>query len=589
MKRFLTLFILSSTLSLFAQNNITEETESLLNYLHSLKDSNKILFGHHLSNVERQTGRNWNKASDPTFSDVYEVTGSMPAVFSYDFGRGISKSTNHCKAVFLWGGIVTISWHADNPINGGNVKDKTGNPMGDLSIEGTTANTEWKAQLDLVAEELNGLTVNGVKVPVIFRPFHEHTGSWFWWGRGNCTEAEFVAGWRYTVDYLRAKGVNNMLMAYSPSKPASDQENKNYTQATYPGDDYVDILGFDQYDDSNLNLIRDAQYMVEMAEDHGKVAAITEFGHRNGLNNNNNTIADWFSVNLDPVHADPVASKVAYALTWMNTGEDDYWVPLANDKQHDDFLSYTNKSYCILLNDLDEDVYNIKSDPNSQNLIQNPTIASNTDPFTDAGGGTISFSNETHTADSSGSIKLDADGGFNSRAQQILTGVSAGTYTVSFWAKGTAGNKVRPALYAGTGILGEIVTLQTSDWELIEETFTFTHSGNVIIRSYNRTPSSTILLDDISFSDSNTASLAKNELKLFSLYPTMSSDFITVSAQNEFEIQKAEIYSISGQKIKQPKVIGSKSKLNISDLQNGIYLLKAYSNSKSSVSKFIKI
>ena len=224
----------------------------------------------------------------------------------------------------------------------------------------------------------------------------------------------------------------------------------------------------------------------------------------------------------------------------------------------------------------------------SQNLIQNPTIASNTDPFAAGGNGTISFSNETHTADGSGSIKLDADGGFNSRAQQILTGVSAGTYTVSFWAKGTAGNNVQIFLYAGGNLPGEVVTLGSSNWELIEETFTV-NSGNVAVRMINKTPSSTVLIDDISFSDSNTASVANSELSLFSVYPTASSNFITVSAQNNFVIQKAEIYSISGQKIKQPKVIGSKSKLNISDLQNGIYLLKAYSNSKSSVSKFIKI
>ena len=225
----------------------------------------------------------------------------------------------------------------------------------------------------------------------------------------------------------------------------------------------------------------------------------------------------------------------------------------------------------------------------SQNLIQNPTIASNTDPFAADGNGTISFSNETHTADGSGSIKLDADGGFNSRAQQILTGVSAGTYTVSFWAKGTAGNKVLIFLYAGENLPGEVVTLGSSNWELIEETFTTVNSGNVAVRMINKTPLSTVLIDDISFSDSSTASVANSELSLFSVYPTASSNFITVAAQNGFEVQKAEIYSISGQKVIQSELSGDNSKINISALPNGIYLLKAYSNSKSSVSKFIKI
>jgi mannan endo-1,4-beta-mannosidase len=362
MNKIFTLIFLAFSLNLFSQTEVlksisnTTETYMLLSYLHTLSNSNDMLLGHHLSNVERQAGKDWNKAWDPTYSDVYEATGSMPAVFSFDFGRGISKATEHCKAVFSWGGIVTISWHADNPATGGNNKDVTGNPMGNLAIEGTTANVNWKAQLDLVADELNGLTLDSKKVPVIFRPFHEHTGSWFWWGKGNCTTEQFVTGWQYTVDYLRAKGVNNILMAYSPSKPAIDDDHKNYTQATYPGDDYVDILGFDQYDENYVDLVRDARYMVEMAESHGKVAAITEFGNRNGLNNDAGTIANWFSENLEPVHADPIASKVAYALTWMNTGEDKYWTPLENDKQYDDFVTYVNRDYSLLLNDL-PDIY----------------------------------------------------------------------------------------------------------------------------------------------------------------------------------------------------------------------------------------
>ena len=161
----------------------TKETENLLNYLHSLKETSHILFGHHLTNVERQSGQNWNKAWDETNSDVYEASGSMPAVFSFDFGRGINMATEHCKAIYSWGGIITFSWHAKNPITGGGFKDLKGNPMGKLSIEGSDANKVWTAQLDEIANELNGLKYKGVKIPIIFRPFHEHTGSWFGGGK----------------------------------------------------------------------------------------------------------------------------------------------------------------------------------------------------------------------------------------------------------------------------------------------------------------------------------------------------------------------------------------------------------------------
>lgn len=336
---------------------LTKETQCLLNYLHSLKNSNNILFGHHLSNVERRTGSDWSKAWDPSYSDVYEVTGSMPAVFSFDFGRGIHTATEHCKAIYSWGGIITFSWHAKNPVTGGGFRDQDGNAMGQLYKAGTQANKIWTEQLDEIAKEFNNLEYKGVKIPVIFRPFHEHTGSWFWWGHGHCTAQEFVKAWHYTIDYLREKGVNNMLVAYSPSKPSLNEQNTAYTLDTYPGDEYVDIIGFDQYDLNHLDLVSDARFVVEMAERHGKVAAITEFGNRKGINEE--TIADWFTKNLEPLHNDPVACKVAYALTWMNRKKN-YWTPLKKDKQYDDFLKYITKDYSLLLKDI-ENVYTFQN------------------------------------------------------------------------------------------------------------------------------------------------------------------------------------------------------------------------------------
>ena len=158
-----------------------------------------------------------------------------------------------------------------------------------------------------------------------------------------------MKGWRYTVDYLRDKGVDNMLLAYSPSKPAQNVENTAYTLTTYPGDEYVDIIGFDQYEKDYLDLVRDARFVVEMAEEKGKVAAVTEFGNRKGINEA--TIGDWFTRNLEPLHNDPIASKVAYVLTWMNKGKS-YWIPLRNDKQYEDFLKYISANHSLLLKDI---------------------------------------------------------------------------------------------------------------------------------------------------------------------------------------------------------------------------------------------
>ncbi len=81
----------------------------------------------------------------------------------------------------------------------------------------------------------------GKKIPIIFRPFHEHTGKWFWWGDGNCTADEYKALWRMTVDRLRARGVDNFIYAYSPDNFKSKEHYLDF----YPGHDYVDILGHD--------------------------------------------------------------------------------------------------------------------------------------------------------------------------------------------------------------------------------------------------------------------------------------------------------------------------------------------------------
>lgn len=65
----------------------------------------------------------------------------------------------------------------------------------------------------------------GEYVPVLFRPFHEHTGNGFWWGKGNCTAEEYIALWRFTLEYLRdTKGVHNLLYVYSPDI-VSSQDN----------------------------------------------------------------------------------------------------------------------------------------------------------------------------------------------------------------------------------------------------------------------------------------------------------------------------------------------------------------------------
>jgi arylsulfatase A-like enzyme/beta-mannanase len=322
----------------------------------NLKEIGKkgMIFGQHLACHEAQ---NWkdNDISTDLRSDCFTSTGDHPGVFGFDFARGIDKFKNYCVEIYKRGGVITYSWHATNPVTGGSYNDTSGNPV-DSILMGGEARQVWLNQLDEIAAFLNGLTVEGVKIPVIFRPFHENTGGWFWWGTGNCTSQQYIDLWQLTINYLRKeKGVHNMLVAYSPAKPSITEA---LTYSMYPGNDYVDIIGFDDYqeDDALKSLIlEDARFVCEWADKNNKVAAITETGIRKGLQNSTNP--DWFNSGFyDMIKDDPIGKNVAYALTWMNTSPDSYWVPLPGQPFYEGFIEFYNDSTTFFLNDID-DIY----------------------------------------------------------------------------------------------------------------------------------------------------------------------------------------------------------------------------------------
>ncbi|MDX1284226.1 MAG: sulfatase-like hydrolase/transferase, partial [Draconibacterium sp.] len=327
----------------------TKETAMLFNNLKKI-GKRGFLFGQHLACYEAQ---NWkdNQIKTDFNSDCYEAVGDHPAVFGFDFGRGITLFKNYCEEIYRRGGVSTYSWHAKNPVTGGNYNDTSGNPVTAI-LSGGEIHQKWINELDKIADFFNSLEVDGEMVPIIFRPFHENTGGWFWWGTGNCTNQEYIDLWRLTIDYLRKeKGVHNILVAYSPSKPSL---NKSLAEAMYPGDEYVDIIGFDAYqkDVELKTLIRDNSRLVSAwAEEKNKVAAITEFGIRQGLQNS--TSSDFFMEGfLNQFKNDEVGKNISYVLTWMNISSDSYWTPLQGQPNYESFVNFYNDSTSCFLNDI---------------------------------------------------------------------------------------------------------------------------------------------------------------------------------------------------------------------------------------------
>ena len=301
-------------------------------------------------------------------SDTKFLVGSHPAVCGWELsGLEVSHNENidgekfsdiriHIKAAFKRGAVNTISWHCNNPVSGGNSWDKT--VAVKHIIPGGSHHELFKSYLDRIAEFILTLTSDdGDLIPLIFRPWHEHTGSGFWWGKGNATQAEYVALWRFTVEYLRdEKGLHNLIWAYSPDM-VHISSRSDYIEF-WPGDDYVDILGLDAYDRDGSNYGHKVLQLVRLgnviAREKHKMFALTE----TGLENNNPLESkyynkEWWTSMLYHVIK---GQRVSFVLVWRNgdlpKNGGHYFNAFRGCYSADDFVAFTKYQDVLLENDL---------------------------------------------------------------------------------------------------------------------------------------------------------------------------------------------------------------------------------------------
>lgn len=297
-------------------------------------DADSLRFGHQHA-LDEHVG-------DDADGDVHALTGQLPGVIGWDAALVLtgdekpgSGTDTHANARRLAdaivdadarGAIVTLSAHWRNPATGGHYNDTTA-VAGDLLPGGAHAAT-FNAMLDGIAEAAQSATrADGTAVPIVFRPLHENNGSWFWWGATHASTAEYKELFRYIVDYLRdAKGVHNLLYAYSPNG-SFNGDPTNYL-ATYPGDAWVDLLGYDQYmsggtiDDFVTGVTRDMTMVADLAHARGKAVALTEFGRMNDakITQTRDEHPELFSRLADSLRRQ--VPSCAYMLTWANFGGD---------------------------------------------------------------------------------------------------------------------------------------------------------------------------------------------------------------------------------------------------------------------------
>ena len=330
----------------------TKKTRALYQNLKNLSETG-VIFGHQ---DDLAYGIGWK--AEKGRSDVKEVCGSYPGLYGWDVSKlgnpfnidsvDFENMKQWIKEGYKRGSVITISWHMDNPVTGGDSWDNT--PAVKNILEGGDKHDYYKQRLDLFADFLNDLKVGfGTRIPVIFRPFHEHTGNWFWWGKGNCTSQEYIQLWQFTVKYLRdEKGIHQLLYSYSTDQFDSKEQYLEY----YPGDDYVDVIAFDDYHsirsvDERKKLVYRLKTVVELAEAKNKIAALSETGLETI------PVNDWFTNNLlGGIKEDEKGRGISYVMVWRNGRPDHHYAPFPGHSSAPDFVKFRKDPFTIFEDDL---------------------------------------------------------------------------------------------------------------------------------------------------------------------------------------------------------------------------------------------
>ena len=263
----------------------TAETKALFANLWAVADKG-WMFGHH---DDLWYGRYWY--DEPGGSDTKAVCGDYPGVFSVDFAEIMDDRHNNSangirRRVILEarerGEVILACMHVNNPKTGGDSWDNSSKEVvKEILTEGTATRTKYLTWLDRLADfALNLKDARGNLVPVILRPYHEHTQSWSWWGSTCATPSEFIALWQFTVRYLRdTKGVHNFLYAVSPQMDAVYTNTKDRLLYAWPGDDWVDFIGMDCYHGTNDKAFESNLKTLEaLSQEKRKPCGVTEDG-----------------------------------------------------------------------------------------------------------------------------------------------------------------------------------------------------------------------------------------------------------------------------------------------------------------------
>jgi len=317
---FIALLSVLSAYTCVAQNShLNDEANALIERIKHQTTDRKVMFG-----VANGVSRSYNNldAGGGIPGDCRQITGKDPMFIENDFlfkrdkdfwQREIANTREAQKR----GAVIGYCWHLGGYAGGTFRNDDKDKDLVKkiISPKDSPEKNWYLSMLDTVVTPV----FMDLGFPVIYRPFHEMNGNWFWWGRDNICPEQYVELYRLTVDRLRGNGLRNVIFCWSPDTRLPEEY--------YPGDDYVDIVGLDVYEPGCSPYHGTAAYgealraLENFSQKHNKIACISETGLREyeGVMRYPEEIPTfWTEKVFAPILAKDNIYNISYVMSWYN-------------------------------------------------------------------------------------------------------------------------------------------------------------------------------------------------------------------------------------------------------------------------------
>lgn len=279
MKKFLFLFFVLYSAILYSasaqtsfqpvNHNATNEAKALLSYLYQLKGKS-VLSGQH----------NYPSELVRSTDSIKKMTSKYPAIYGTDISDLNDDVLNEIIRQYKSGSIITIMYHQVKPFDDDSLGFQksvkgmvTDNQWKQIVTPGSKYHKMWLEKIDKRAEFLKKL--QDANIPVLWRPYHEMNGMWFWYG--NRPGAEGIQKlWKMLYDrFVNYHHLNNLIWVWNANAPRDWPNDEAYPyEFFYPGAAYVDVLAADVY----KNDYKQSHHDQLITLGKGKLIALGEVG-----------------------------------------------------------------------------------------------------------------------------------------------------------------------------------------------------------------------------------------------------------------------------------------------------------------------